>query len=59
METASVTGAFFGGIIFTIAVLFIYYKWTESQQRKKDRAVQATRRAGPYPDHNPNQHDEP
>ena len=46
METAS---AFFGGIVFTIVVAFMYFKWDESRQRKKARRVQATRRSGPYP----------
>ncbi len=54
MET---TAAFFGGIVFTIVVAFIYYKWDESRQRKRARQVQATRRAGPYPDHNPDRHE--
>jgi hypothetical protein len=47
---------FLGGIVFTLVAEFIGYKIYQSRQRSKDRKVQATRRAGPYPDHNPDMH---
>jgi len=48
---------FIGGIIFAVVVAFMYERWQDMRQRKRDRAVQATRRAGPYPDHNPDRHE--
>ncbi len=53
------TWAFVGGIIFAVAIHFMYRKYQAMQQRKRDRAVQATRRNGPHqpaPDYNPDRH---
>jgi len=44
---------FLAGIIATLLVGAAVYFIRKKRQERKDRSVQATRRSGPYPDHNP------